>query len=175
MDKPTTQPVFKKYGPSIIDTSKRSPGISAAEVAAALGAEPQAETIPVRGSLPMMYALRAELFRRRVPSGGRPGLEGTDQRVKIPVSTQDWMELQKIAALTTSPGATPSAAQVGSVLMAMALRAVTANPNASDLQAVINKAVAEELTNTTAMPAQVTTSPPSSQYLTVPPGTAARS
>ena len=146
MDNPNTQPVYKKYGPSIIDTSKRLPGISAAEVAAALGAEPQAETIPARGSLPMMYALRAELFRRRVPSGGQPGLEGADQRVKIPVSNQDWVMLQKIAAQTAIPGATPSAAQLGSVLMSLALQAVLkANPNATDLQSVIDKAIAEEL------------------------------
>ena len=143
-----TQPAFKQYGPSIRDTSERLPGISPAEVAAALGAEPRTETIPVRGSLPMMDALRAELFRRRVPIGGQPGLEGTDQQGKIPVSNGDWLKLQQLAALTAVPGATPSAAQVGSVLMTMALQAIeNANPTSSELQSLINKAVAEELTH----------------------------
>jgi len=48
-----------------------------AEVAKALGAEPTGDTIPDASPI-TLYALRAELYRRRISKGGRPGIDGAD-------------------------------------------------------------------------------------------------
>ena len=75
-----------------------------------------------------LYALRTELYRRRVSSGGRPGIAGTDQRVKIPVSDQDWTQLEELASTLGSASSSPSAGQVASVLLSLALESVKENP-----------------------------------------------
>src|SRR5262245_9707919 len=85
----------------IENTGEKMPRVDPELVAAALGAE----RIPdeqVDSSNPLsMYALRAELFRRLQSTGGRPALEGTTRRPKIPVSDQEWQELESIAAAVT--------------------------------------------------------------------------
>ncbi|MBO0697117.1 MAG: hypothetical protein J2P46_01865 [Zavarzinella sp.] len=101
--------------------------IDPAEVAKALGAEPTGDRVPPAGPL-SLYALRSELYRRRVSSGGRPGIAGTDQRVKIPVSDQDWAQLEELASKLASTGASPSPGQVASVLLSLALESIKANP-----------------------------------------------
>jgi hypothetical protein len=71
------------------------------------------------------YALRQELLRRRQSSGGRPGIEGTSFRAKIPVGEPDWQRLEALAASLSAHGFAPSAGQVASVLLSIALQAVT--------------------------------------------------
>jgi len=94
-----------------------------AEVAQALGAEPTGDKVPNAGPL-TLYALRAELYRRRISKGGRPGIDGADQRPKIPVSDQDWADLEKLAAELGGPGHSPSAGQVASILLSLAIESV---------------------------------------------------
>lgn len=65
------------------------------------------------------------MLRRRQSSGGRPGIEGTSFRAKVPVGDLDWHRLEAIAASLSAQGFTPSAGQVASVLLSMALRSVT--------------------------------------------------
>jgi hypothetical protein len=78
-----------------------------------------------------LYALRAEMMRRLVSHGGRPRVEGTDQRVKIPISDQDWHALESLATSLAAKGFTPSAGQVASVLLNMALQTVACRQNRS--------------------------------------------
>lgn len=93
------------------------------KVAAALGAEPTGDRVPAAGPV-TLYALRTELYRRRQSSGGRPGIAGTDQRVKVPVSDRDWVRLEALATELSGPGASPSAGQVASILLSLALDSV---------------------------------------------------
>ena len=105
--------------------------IDPAEVAAALGAEPTGDRVPHAGPL-TLYALRTELYRRRQSSGGRPGIAGTDQRVKIPVSDGDWARLEALASELSGPGSAPSAGQVASILLSLALDSVKPAGGAGD-------------------------------------------
>ena len=108
METQNTQVLFKTYGPRIVDISARQPEISAADVAVALGAEPQSEVVSASGRLPMRYAYRLELYTRG----------------KIPVSSENWAILQQIANQLAKSGNTPSAEQVGRVLMSLAIASV---------------------------------------------------
>lgn len=94
-------------------------------VADALGGEPCPERIEGQPGPVTLYALRQELLHRRQSSGGRPGIEGTSFRAKVPVGDQDWHRLEAIAATLSVPGFTPSPGQVASVLLSIALRSVT--------------------------------------------------
>ena len=116
MENLNAQPTFKKYSPAIVDVSKRSLEISAADVAVALGAESQSEAVSANGRLPMRYAFRSELY----------------QRNKIPVSSQDWAILERIAARLSKPGVRPSAALVGGVLIRLAIASVIEADSPSD-------------------------------------------
>ena len=109
---------------AIRDVSKTLPKVDPEQIVAALGAEKITDA-QVDASNPLsMYALRAELFRRLQSTGGRPALEGTTRRPKIPVSDQEWQELESIAAAVTQEDCSPSAGQVASVLLNLALRSI---------------------------------------------------
>src|SRR5690348_16828917 len=86
-------------------------------VAEALGAEPCADRLYGKLGPISLSALGSELFRRRQSSGGRPGIEGTDFRAKIPLAEQDWARLERIANSLSTEGFSPSAGQVASLLL----------------------------------------------------------
>ena len=69
-----------------------------------------------------LLAVRTELARFLRSTGGRPSLEGTTRRQKIPLADADWADLQDLAAQlgTTAPRAT--AGQVASVILHRGLR-----------------------------------------------------
>lgn len=116
-------------------------------VADALGAEPCPEHIEGRPGPLTLYALRTELLRRRQSSGGRPGIEGTSFRAKIPVAEQDWQRLEAVAASLAAEGFSPSPGQVASVLLSVAVRSVTAGlKDEAQGQAGYTAALAKELT-----------------------------
>lgn len=50
-------------------------------------------------------------------TGGRPSLEGTDRRQKIPTSDADWKRFEEIAERLTDAELRPSAGQVAGVLL----------------------------------------------------------
>jgi hypothetical protein len=110
--------------PRLVDTSATLPRLEPSEVAAALGAEPCAEGLEGALGPITLFALRQELFQRLQSSGGRPGLSGTTRRAKIPLSDQQWLQLEELAAAVSSPGFAPSAGQVASVLLTLSLEAV---------------------------------------------------
>ncbi|MEX2120530.1 MAG: hypothetical protein WD847_13130 [Pirellulales bacterium] len=111
------------YG-KIQDTSKTLPRIEPSEVASVLGAEPSGVTFPVGGGPLSALQVRQELLKRLHSSGGRPSLSDTSRRVKIPLSHKQWQELEDIAAEVASPGFSPSAGQIASVLIALSLRSL---------------------------------------------------
>lgn len=94
-------------------------------VAEALGGEPVPGHIEGRPGPLTLHVLREELLRRRQSSGGRPGLEGTNLRAKIPLNDQDWSRLEELATSLSAEGFAPSAGQVASILLSIALRSIT--------------------------------------------------
>lgn len=116
--------------PLIVDKSKAMPRVDPAQVTAALGAEPTPFARLETAVAPLtIAAIREELYRRLQSTGGRPALEGADRRAKIPLGAEQWELLERIAAEVATEGYTPSAGQVASVVLSMALRDITARPS----------------------------------------------
>src|SRR5690349_7193168 len=88
--------------------------VDPAAVAKALGAEDAGTEIGLKGSPVTVFQLRAELMNRLQSSGGRPALEGTTRRVKIPVTDRQWREIEDLAASLSDQGFSPTAGQVAS-------------------------------------------------------------
>ena len=95
-----------------IDPALVADKLAAARIAA--GAE-------LRGGAAALFALRDELSRRIRSTGGRPCLEGTGRRQKIPLSDEDWTALEELAAGLSDEDLRPTAGQVASVLLHHAL------------------------------------------------------
>jgi hypothetical protein len=112
--------------PPIRDTSRFLPRIEPAQVQEALGAEESVEGLVEALAPVTLFALREELVNRLQSSGGRPALVGTTRRAKIPLSEEEWVQLEELAAAIPSPGFAPSAGQVASVLLSLSLHSVAA-------------------------------------------------
>jgi hypothetical protein len=119
-----TEPTVRRLRPG----EPAVPRLDPDRVAAALGAEPCPERLTGPSGPITLYALRSELLRRRHSSGGRPGLEGTSLRAKIPLPEQDWARLEELAASLSTEGFAPSAGQVASVVLSLALRSLADEP-----------------------------------------------
>jgi hypothetical protein len=117
----TTEPTV----PRIRTSEATMPRVDPQLVAEALGGEPCPERLEGQPGPITLYALRQELLRRRQSSGGRPGIEGTSFRAKIPLGNPDWQRLETLAATLSGEGFSPSAGQVGSVLLSIALQSLT--------------------------------------------------
>ncbi len=101
--------------------SRVDPGV----VAEAHGAEETYTPLGRAGSPVSSFQVKAELLNRLRSNGGRPALEGTTRRVKIPVTEEQWNELEDLAASFKDLGFVPSAGQVASVLISLSLPAAT--------------------------------------------------
>jgi hypothetical protein len=104
--------------------------IAHADVAHALGAE----AVPgdQQASSAALSRLRRHLSTALKSTGGRPGLEGAERRQKVPMSDEDWNDLQKIAeSFATSEGG-PTAGQVASQLLHDALQALAGGKAAAE-------------------------------------------
>jgi hypothetical protein len=74
------------------------------------------------------------------------GIEGTSFRAKIPLGERDWQRLESLATTLSAEGFSPSAGQVGSVLLSLALRSITEESPASEReQASYTEALAKKL------------------------------
>jgi hypothetical protein len=113
-------PTYKR----IRNTGPTLPRLDPSKVAAALGAEPAGETLEDVLSPITLFLVRQELVKRLQSSGGRPALSGVTRRAKIPLSDADWAELEELAAAVSSPGFAPTAGQMASVLLTLALHKV---------------------------------------------------
>lgn len=108
----------------IKNTAPLLPAVDHGMVARELGAEPLG-VVPTEANPVSLYALRAALLDRRRSSGGRPGLEGTVRRQKIPLTDAQWSQLESIAQLVRASGIKVSAGQVASQLLDLALQQAT--------------------------------------------------
>jgi hypothetical protein len=135
----------KSTQPRITVTGKTQRRIDPAEVAAALGAEPVPGEIQGNPGPVALYALRAEILRRRHSTGGRPGIEGASERVKIPLSEDDWHRLEQIAASMSASGFSPSPAQVASVLLSAAIQSVQEPAKSDAANRPLLEAIAQRL------------------------------
>lgn len=101
------------------------PKVDATLVAERLGAQ-QSLTPEVehRGGMPALLALRQELARRLISTGGRPGLAGTERRQKIPLADADWEALEELARGISDEQLNPTPGQVASVLLHNALQEI---------------------------------------------------
>ena len=68
------------------------------------------------GSPVSRTAVRQELARLLRSTGGRPGLEGSLRRQKIPLSGDEWVQLEYLSEVLEDSGITASAGQVARVL-----------------------------------------------------------
>jgi len=73
----------------------------------------------------MSFALRAEVTSRLSSSGGRPSLDGTTRRQKIPLSDTDWALLEQLAENLADQEYRPSPSQVASILLHRALKSLS--------------------------------------------------
>ncbi len=110
--------------PRIKSTSATAELVSPEQVAAHLGAETVDEVAGGKGGMLTKAAIRQQLHKRLRSTGGRPALEGTDRRQKIPLSDEDWQRLVRLAQETTSDEAKPTPAQVASVLIHQVLNSL---------------------------------------------------
>ena len=90
------------------------------DLAQTLGAE-FVGAAPQGGNLLSAYALRNALFERLRSSGGRPSLEGADIRTRVPMRKSSWEKLEGIAKAVETKNFHPTAAQVASVLLDLAI------------------------------------------------------
>ena len=94
--------------------------ITAEEIETGLGADLVAR-VPASGSPTSAYAVRQELFRRLRSTGGRPGLDGTDMKPKIPMRRSQWEKLSAMARRVATEDFHPTPAQLASVLLDAAI------------------------------------------------------
>ena len=114
-----------KTAPTIRDISVVAPKVKLERVTEAMGAEMVAEgTQNLRGAPPSLVALRQELARRLRSTGGRPSLEGTSRRQKIPLSDEDWSLLEELAQKTSTEALSATPGQIASVLLHQALNSI---------------------------------------------------
>jgi ribosomal protein L29 len=110
---------------AIRSTSEEQPRVEASHLEALLAAEHiPAWTGELRGSPPSLLGVRREIARRLQSSGGRPALDDTTRRQKIPLSEQDWERLEALAERASTGGLKPTPSQIASVLIRQALDAL---------------------------------------------------
>ena len=117
---------------TIRDTGGVQPRINPVAVAAALGAQHPVTKLDNALSPLTLRAVREELSARLQSSGGRPALAGTQRRAKIPLGNKEWLELEALAAAISTPGFTPTAGQVASVLLSLGVDSVKCRLEKSD-------------------------------------------
>jgi len=88
-----------------------------------LGAESVGQ-VSLDGSPLSLGALRSELVRSLRSTGGRPALEGTERRQKIPMSELSWRSLQDLAEKLSTADTAVTPGQVASRLLSSAIEAL---------------------------------------------------
>ncbi len=63
------------------------------------------------------FALRQELFRRLRSRGGRPGLDGTKIKPKIPMRRSRWKKLEQLAKRLERESFHATPAQLASIIL----------------------------------------------------------
>ncbi len=99
-----------------VDEPRTRRRISVEEIEKGLGAE-RVASLPPLGSPISAFMLREELFRRLRSTGGRPGLDGTDIKPKIPMRRSRWEQLERLAKRVERHGFHPTPAQLASIIL----------------------------------------------------------
>lgn len=123
----------------IRDTSKPLPRITPEQVQQALGAEETTAGLAKALAPLTLFTVREELVNRLQSSGGRPSLAGTTRRAKIPLSDEEWLQLEELAAAIAESGVAPSAGQVASVLLSLSLHAVASQVDSAGSRSPLGK------------------------------------
>ncbi len=105
-------------------TSKTVPRLDVPKIAEALGAEPSDVGFDFFGGPLCLKQVQDELRQRLKSTGGRPALSDASRRTKIPLNENQWGQLEEIATEVASPGFSPSAGQIASVLISLSLRSL---------------------------------------------------
>ena len=84
------------------------------------------------GSPVSRAAVRQELTKLLKSTGGRPGLEGSVRRQKIPLSDDEWMRLELLSQLFAESGVKATAGQVARVLLRLVLERMTGDELVAD-------------------------------------------
>lgn len=100
---------------------RKSPRVSPNAVAKALGGEVVGKSRQQPLTPIGILALREQVTRLLVSSGGRPALEGSVGRQKIPLHEGDWQKLKKMAAAVATGGVKPTPGQMASLLLHRAI------------------------------------------------------
>lgn len=129
----------------IRDTGTSLARVEPTRVQEALGADAPSERREVALAPVTLFALREELVKRLQSSGGRPALAGVTRRAKIPLSDGEWFQLEELAAAVSSPGFAPSAGQVASVLLTLAVQSVASRVTAGQSSATLLRELAERM------------------------------
>lgn len=108
----------------IRDTSATLVQVTPETVEKSLGAEASDQTLEDALGPITLFAVRSELLKRLQSRGGRPALEGTSRRAKIPMGDLEWADLEELAVAVSGPGFSPSAGQIASVLLDLAVKSV---------------------------------------------------
>lgn len=116
--------ITTKVAPRIKVTTKTAERIDPAELALALGAERTGESVSLSPSSPTGRAMRQEIYQRLRSNGGRPALEGSERRQKIPLSGSDWVRLCAAADVLTDDQVKPTPGQVAAILLRKGLDAL---------------------------------------------------
>ena len=105
------------------------PRVEPADFAAALGAEPCSEPHTKRLDLISLGELGNELIKRLRSTGGRPSLEGTTERCKVPLTPDDIAKLEQIiAVMEAETGKRPALGQIASVILNIHLDSLSHSP-----------------------------------------------
>jgi hypothetical protein len=135
-----------------IETPEPTVGrVDPATLATALGAEPTGERAP-GGSPISRYAVGTELYRRGKSKTVLLEIAGTDKRVEMQISASDWIQLEELASTLGAPGSSPSAGQVASILLRLALdvvKPVTTGPSTDRAEPELARRLAEEYASQT--------------------------
>ena len=98
-------------------TGKKLRRISPRDVAEALGAQVVGSS-PRKALSPIgLIALREKVARMLQSTGGRPALEGSADRKKVPVLSGDWTTLERLAVRMAHEGTKASPGQLASLLL----------------------------------------------------------
>jgi len=98
------------------------PRVEQAEFAAALDAEPCGDLLTHQLDLISLGELGNALIKRLRSTGGRPWLEGTTERCKVPLTPDDVAKLEQIiAVLEAETGKRPALGHIASVILSIHL------------------------------------------------------
>jgi len=108
--------------PHIHDTGPVLPRVDAHDLAAAFGATETRVLRRLARDPHTLASLRKEILGRLASHGGRPSLEGTTKRRKIPFRPEDWRALGEVArTLSRDLGRRTTTGQVASALIRLSL------------------------------------------------------